>query len=121
MIFFRRRIPGILKALGAPWSLSRPSSPSSPVNGFERERERGRKKVALDYESLGGGAGAGILGAILAAIGFHRRLNRVEDGKQDKPVCDALHEGLRLEMGNMTKAIDHLTERIDFLINSRRE
>jgi len=77
--------------------------------------------MALDLESLGGGAGAGILGTVLAAIGFHRRLNRVEDGKQDKPVCGSLHEGLRAEMEAMRNSIDHLTGRIDFLINSRRE
>jgi len=77
--------------------------------------------MALDFESLGGGAATGFFGAIVAGLGFNKRLNKLEDGKQDKPVCESLQEGLRAEMEAMRKSIDHLSNRIDFLINSRRK
>jgi len=76
--------------------------------------------MALDFESLGGGAGAGILGSILAFLGFNRRLNRLEDEKQNKTVCNALHESIDKRLETLQNSIDHLTERIDkFLINRR--
>jgi hypothetical protein len=77
--------------------------------------------MALDYESLGGGAGAGILGSILAVFGFHRRLTRLEDCKQNKAVCESIHEVMDKRLETLQNSIDHLTTRIDFLINSRRD
>jgi hypothetical protein len=75
--------------------------------------------VALDLESLGGGAGAGILGSILAVFGFHRRMNRLEDEKQNRTVCNALHESIGKRLETLQNSIDHLTGRIDLLINRR--
>jgi hypothetical protein len=75
--------------------------------------------VALDLESLGGGAGAGILGSILAVFGFHRRMNRLEDEKQNRTVCNALHESIDKRLETLQNSIDHLTGRIDLLINRR--
>lgn len=75
--------------------------------------------MALDLESLGGGAGAGILGSILAVFGFHRRMNRLEDEKQNRTVCNALHESIDKRLETLQNSIDHLTGRIDLLINRR--
>jgi hypothetical protein len=75
--------------------------------------------VALDLESLGGGAGAGILGSILAVFGFHRRMNRLEEEKQNRTVCNALHESIDKRLETLQNSIDHLTGRIDLLINRR--
>ncbi len=47
----------------------------------------------MDIESLGGGAGAGLIGTILTVFGFGRRVNKLEDNKQEKSVCDAIHKG----------------------------
>jgi hypothetical protein len=75
--------------------------------------------MAIDLESLGGGAGAGILGSILGLLGFHRRLNSLEKGKQSRAVCSALHESMDKRLETLQNSIDHLTDRIDFLINRR--
>ena len=50
--------------------------------------------MAWDLESLGGGAGTGIIGAILVAFGFGRRVNKLEESKQEKAVCNALHKSI---------------------------
>lgn len=75
--------------------------------------------MPLDLESLGGGAGAGMFGSVLAVFGFHRRLNRLEDCKQNKAVCEALHDSIDKHLEIIQNSIDHLTERVDFLIHRK--
>ena len=52
----------------------------------------------MDLESVGGmagsGAGGGIIGVIIAFFGFNRRINKLEDGKQDKFACLPIHKGI---------------------------
>ena len=46
--------------------------------------------MAFDIESLGGGAGAGLIGAILGIFGINKKV----DGKQDIKVCDVIHKSI---------------------------
>ena len=50
--------------------------------------------MAFDIESIGSGAGAGLIGAILGAFGINRRINKVEETKQDKALCETIHKGI---------------------------
>ena len=56
----------------------------------------------MDFESLGAGAGAGLITSILSIIGFNRRLCKVEDDKATKDVVEGLHDRLK-----------HIEERLD--------
>ena len=48
----------------------------------------------MDLESIGSGAGAGLISGILGVLGINRRMNKIEDSKQDKTVCDVMHKGI---------------------------
>ena len=54
--------------------------------------------MSFDLESLGGGAGAGLIGTILGILGMNkenkRRLANLEVAKQDVKVCNAFHQGI---------------------------
>jgi len=76
--------------------------------------------LPLDYEALGGGAGGGLIGSLMALFGFNRRLNRLECEMQNKIVCHALHESIDKRLESIQGSIDHLTKRIDFMINGRK-
>ena len=71
--------------------------------------------MAWDLESLGGGAGTGIIGAILVAFGFGRRVNKLEDGKQDKSSCVPIHKGIDEKFDTIIKGQDKIWERLDSL------
>lgn len=77
----------------------------------------------MDIESIGGGAGAGLFGAILGYLGFSRRLNKLEDDKQDKNVCNALHENINIILGEIKTSQIKTFEKIDsindFLRNNK--
>ena len=77
----------------------------------------------MDIESLGGGAGTGIIGAILVAFGFSRRVSKIEEGKQGKSVCDALHKGIDEKFTILVDGQKAIWERLDslndFLRNQR--
>lgn len=67
----------------------------------------------MDIESLGGGAGTGFIGAILGYLGFSRRLNKLEDGKQDKGICDALHTSITTTLVDLKEGQGKIFEKID--------
>ena len=69
--------------------------------------------MAFDLESIGGGAGSGILGAILVAFGFSRRVSRLEENKQDKPVCEERWN----QILSMKEDIVYIRNRVDKLTN----
>ena len=77
----------------------------------------------MDIESLGAGAGTGFFGAILGYLGFSRRLNKLEDGKQDKTICNAYHENIKTTFGELkegqTKIFDKIDDINQFLRNGK--
>lgn len=66
----------------------------------------------MDLESIAGGGGAGIIGTILVAIGFGRRLNKVEDDKQDKTVCTATHEFIKTQFTDLKEGQKEIFEQL---------
>lgn len=69
--------------------------------------------MAFDIESLGGGAGTGIIGAILVAFGFGRRVSKLEDGKQDKSSCIPIHKNIDEKFEIVIKGQEKLFDKID--------
>ncbi len=75
----------------------------------------------MDLESLGGGAGAGIIGAILGAFGISRRVSKIEKDKQDKIVCDTLHKSVDDKFNILIKGQEKLSDKFDDLNNYMRD
>ena len=51
----------------------------------------------MDPETIGVGGGGGVIGAVLAFLGFRQRLNRIEaelDDKVDSKTCGATYTGI---------------------------
>jgi len=69
--------------------------------------------MAFDIESIGSGAGAGLIGAILGILGINRRVNKVEDSKQDKSVCEAMHKGIDEKFGILIEGQAKLFDKFD--------
>ena len=69
--------------------------------------------MSFDLESLGGGAGTGIIGAILVAFGFSRRVNKLENEKQDKSVCFPMHKSIDDKFEIVIKGQEKLFNKID--------
>ena len=69
----------------------------------------------MDLESLGGGAGAGLIGAILGVLGINRRVNKLEDAKQDKSICDSVHKGIDDKFKILVEGQKYVIERLDKL------
>jgi len=67
----------------------------------------------MDIESLGAGAGTGFFGAILGYLGFSRRLNKLEDVKQDKNVCTVLHENITCTLIDLKEGQNKIFDKID--------
>jgi len=67
----------------------------------------------MDIESLGGGAGTGLIGAFLGYLGFSRRLNKLEDCKQDKSVCNVAHENIRNTFDDIKEDTRKIFDKID--------
>jgi hypothetical protein len=70
----------------------------------------------FNFESLGTGGVGGLLTGLAMFLGWSRRLNKLEDNKQDKGVCGTVHENLSKELGGLRGDVQHLTDRIDKLI-----
>lgn len=69
----------------------------------------------MDIAQLATGGGGGLLASILALFAVHRRLERVEEAKQDKTVCEAHWKF----MESLDHKIDHIIDRLDTHINGR--
>lgn len=69
----------------------------------------------MDIESLGGGFGTGLIGAILGVLGINRKVNKLEDDKQDKSVCDSTHKGIEDKFKTLVEGQKYLIERVDKL------
>ena len=57
----------------------------------------------MNLESLGGGAIAGFFIAALSALGISRKINRLEETKQDKEVAVALQKGIDSKFENIVE------------------
>ena len=69
----------------------------------------------MNIESLIGGGGTGIIGAILVAFGFSRRVSKIEENKQDKSVCEATHKGNDEKFNIIIEGQNKIWERLDSL------
>ena len=69
----------------------------------------------MDYQSPMAGAISGLFVALGTAFGFHRRMNRLEDGKQDKSLCEERWKMIE----NMKDDLSYIRDRLDTVINSR--
>lgn len=76
--------------------------------------------MPFDIESIGSGAGAGLIGAVLAVLGINRRMKKVEDDKQDKSVCEVLHKSSDEKFERIIKGQDKLFEKVENLDNYLR-
>jgi len=70
----------------------------------------------MEIESIGIGAASGFLTAILTAFGINRRLNNVENVKQEKAVCLAVHGATDLRLQHIEDKLDDLN---DYLRNHK--
>jgi len=71
--------------------------------------------MAWDIESLGAGGVSGFFIAILTAFGISRKVNKMEDFKQDKPVCMAIHKGIDEKINTIIEGQRKIWERLDCL------
>ena len=75
--------------------------------------------MAFDIESLGGGAGAGIVGgifgAILTAFGINRRVNRLEEEKLGKDVFVEFRKSVDEKFNTIIESQGKIWDRLDSL------
>ena len=57
--------------------------------------------MAFELETLGIGTGGGLIGAILGVLGINRRVNKVEETKQDKALCENIHKGIDTQFSDI--------------------
>jgi len=69
----------------------------------------------MNWESMGYGAGAGFVASLMAFFGWNRRLNKIEDFKQDKTVCEVIHKGTEQRLERIEGKLDDLN---DYLRNN---
>ena len=67
----------------------------------------------MSLEQAGYGGIGGLIVALGAIFGWSRRLNKLEDNKQDKTVCEANHK----IVDKISNDLDYIKERIDKLAN----
>jgi len=80
--------------------------------------------MSLDLESLGGGFGTGLIGTILGVLGITRRMNKLEENKQEKSVCEIIHKSANEKFEAIIKGQERLFEKVDDLnsyLRNRRE
>lgn len=71
--------------------------------------------MAWDIESLGAGGIGGFFIAILTAFGISRKVDKMEDLKQDKSVCGATHKGIDEKFNTIIEGQKKIWERLDSL------
>ena len=67
----------------------------------------------MNWESVGFGAGGGIVVTILTALGWNRRMNNLEEKKQDRNVCEALHKSIDTQLSDLKKGQDAIFDKLD--------
>jgi len=82
------------------------------------------------WQSVGFGGVGGVIVAVLDVLGIHKRINKLEDTKQDiekcssfqKVICDemkAIRDDIKSLGMRMDSRIDRLDQRIDRIANGR--
>jgi len=71
--------------------------------------------LAFDLESLGSISGAGLFGTVLGYLGIKSRLNKVEDSKQDKSICEERWKTII----DIKEDISYIRSRVDSIANKR--
>jgi hypothetical protein len=69
--------------------------------------------MSFDLESLGSGGISGLFVSIITALGLKGKIDRLEDKKQDKSLCDTLHKSINEKFDLIIKGQDKLFEKID--------
>jgi len=69
----------------------------------------------MDFESLGTGGIGGVIIGILTAFGINYRVKRIEENKQDKTVCSALHKSSDDKFEILIKGQEKIFNRLDNL------
>ncbi len=73
----------------------------------------------MDFlESLGSGGAGGVIGSILFILGWNKRMDRLQNDKQNKEDCKRIHDILSDDIKGMRVDVQHLTGRIDNLMNA---
>ena len=71
--------------------------------------------MSFDFESGLGGGISGLFIGILTAIGLKTRVDKLEDKKQDKSLCDSIHKGIDEKFDRLIIGQDKIWQRLDTL------
>lgn len=72
----------------------------------------------MDLETLGGNAGGGLFGAVLAFLGIKQRLDKQDkaiESKQNADVCTVLHKGIDEKFTILVNGQEKIFNRLDNL------
>ncbi len=69
-------------------------------------------------ESFGSGGAGGVIGSILFILGWNKKMERLQNEKQSVKDCNRTHDMLCGELKGMREDIQHLTGRIDTMMNA---
>jgi hypothetical protein len=70
----------------------------------------------MNLENIGSGGLGGLIGGVLALLGFHNRISRLEK-KMDNTVnikaCDIIREDLQKHVTNLREDVQYIRKRMD--------
>lgn len=81
----------------------------------------------MNLESISSGGLGGIIGGILALLGFHNRLSKIEtklDSVVSLKTCETIHQNTHTQVNDMKVDIQYIRNRLDTLLTNlsrRRE
>ena len=76
--------------------------------------------MAWDIESMGGGGITGLFIGILTAFGLKSKVDKLDDKKQDKSVCDAVHKSIDDKFTILINGQTKLFDKVDGINNYLR-
>lgn len=71
--------------------------------------------MAFDIESFGGGGISGLFFGIITALGLKGKVEKLDDKKQDKSVCDVVHKSIDDKFTVLIEGQSKLFDKIDKL------
>lgn len=69
--------------------------------------------MAFDIGSLGGGGVTGIFFGILTALGLKSKVDKMEEKKQDKSICEVIHKSIDDKFTVIINGQEKLFEKVD--------